>query len=105
MKSGKKGLLICAVLIGVGFALADGSYRCGSDLNLKFFWKTGFNLFNGKYITGTLEGYGDEKRVYARYGAGGGTYSEWVSADDLRAEATDYGAITSGDYEAIPYWR
>lgn len=105
MKSGKKRFLICAVLVGVGFALADGSYFVGPNFNLKFSWKTGFNLFNGKYITGTLEGYGNEKQVYARYGAGAGTYSDWVSANDLKAEATDYGAITSGDYEAIPYWR
>lgn len=105
MKGDKKMFLVCAILLGVGFVLADGSYFTGPNLNLKFSWKTGFNLFKGNYITGTLEGYGNEKQVYARYGAGQGTYSDWVSSNTLKAEATDYGAITSGDYEAAPYWR
>lgn len=107
MKKSKKMLFSTIAFFAGAFLVmaASGGWFTGPGANLYFSWKTGFHLFKGNYITATLEGYGNEKQVYARFGAGNGTYSDWISAKELTAEVTDYGAITSGDYEAAPFWR
>lgn len=105
MKNAKKvSVALIVVLVGIMTVSAAGSYYMGPNGNLLFSWKTGVNIFKGKYVTGKLEGYGNQKHVTSRY-SHNYVYSGWKSETDFFAEATAYGAITSGDYSSTPEWK
>ncbi len=101
----KMKLFLVVAFVGVAFVAADnGGYLTGPYQNLMFEWKTGTNIIRGNYIEASLEGYGNDKRVFARMGAEG-SWSDWIDSNELRAEVTDYGNFFEGDYEATPYWK
>ena len=85
------------IVVGVSLMSITGAFAASLDTyigpnnNLHATYFTGTNI-KGDYITVSLEGYVNEKQVYARMGDVGG-YSDWVKSTVLKCSRTDYGAF------------
>ena len=89
-------LLLCATMTSVSAYVITGTFE-----NLKGFHETGYTVLKGDWIEVTLQGYGNEKQVYARMGAEG-EYSDWISSESFKAYKKNYGpfgSIGNGKYD------
>lgn len=92
-KSKKLCFLLSFALVCITVNAAADSYFTGSNRNLKCSWHTDYDV-NGDYITVKLEGFGNQKKVYARMGSQG-SFTDFVPSDRLKISISDYGPFGS----------